>query len=61
MRHVSAAEAASTNNAAGGPAPRASRRAPATANGSRSRYGTVDAARYLAECNAYDGPAGTTR
>ena len=52
MRHISTAEPASKNRAAGGCCARTKRRAPAIAKGSRSRYGTADAARYLVECSA---------
>jgi hypothetical protein len=36
------------------------RHAPPAANGSKSRYGAAEAILYLAECSAYEGPAGTT-
>ena len=52
-------EAASNHTEVGRLERRHSRRMPAIANGRTSRYGATDATRYLAECTAYDGPAGT--
>src|SRR5262249_34671346 len=55
------AEAASSRSATGRRGLRQIVRAPAAAIGSRSRYGTTDAAMNRVECSVYEGPIGTTR